>query len=355
MTSIQPWRATCVQMRSEPAYPATSPEAAEAIIRSNVAHGVDLLDTVMRQVAPDSRLLLFPEFAFQGPPQAESVAEWIEKAARPLPGPISAPLQDKSREYGIFIGAHQFEFDPEWPGRFFNSCFLIAPSGEIILRYRRIYTAQWPSPHDFMDQYLARYGLEGTFPVVDTELGKFSMFPCGEVLVPEAARMFLLRGAEVLLHPDNGAASPQTYAAKGTRALENMVYFVSCNVAGPIGFSNNGQPLGGGSVVYDYDGRRLADEPSADESLKVSTVIDVEALRAARRDPSMRNRLVRTRFEIYQPVYQQALFYPANQFAEHPMPRWQTTESVVEQALDNMMNRGIVSPGDEALAVGGTR
>jgi predicted amidohydrolase len=347
--STTAWRATCIQMVSQPAFRATSATDAEAVIQSNVAHGLDLLSQVMA-AAPDTRLGLFPEFAFQGPPRSESVAEWIGKGARPLPGPISRPLQDKARDYGIYIGANQFETDPEWPGRFFNCCFLIAPSGEVVLRYRRIYTAQWPSPHDFMDQYLTRYGLDGTFPVVETELGKIAMYPCGEVMVPEASRMFMLRGAEVLLHPDNGANSPAGEAAKATRAAENMMYFVSCNVAGPIGFSDGGQREGGGSCVFDFDGRQLAYAPSAAESLAVSAVIDIGALRAARRDPTMRNRLVRTRFEIYRPLYDQAVFYPANQFAEVPMPRWESTAPVVEQALANMVSRGVTTPLEEPSA-----
>jgi predicted amidohydrolase len=348
--SITPWRATCIQMRSQPVYNSNSVPKAEAIIRSNLARGVELLERVMRTEAPDTRLVLFPEFVFQGPPRDESVDEWLQIGARTLPGLISEPLQEKARQYQVYVGANQFEFDPEWAGRFFNCCFLIDPRGEIILRYRRIYTAQWPSPHDFMDQYLERYGLEGTFPVVETELGRLAMYPCGEVLVPEAARMFMLRGSEVLLHPDNAPHSPAAQAAKGTRALENMLYFVSCNVAGPIGFSDGQRPVGGGSVIYDYEGRCLAYEGTADESVVVSAMVDVEAQRAARSDGSMRNRLARTRFEIYQPVYQDAVFYPANQFATSPMAHWTDTEPVVADALDNLRTRGIASTA--AVAVG---
>jgi predicted amidohydrolase len=330
-------------MASQPVVGARSVSGANTIIQSNLAHGLHLLDEVMRTQAPDTRLVLFPEFAFQGPPRNESVDEWIHIGARTLPGPISEALQQRAIQFGIYIGANQFEFDPEWPGRFFNCCFLIAPSGEIVLRYRRIYTAQWPSPHDFMDQYLEHYGLEGTFPVVETELGRLAMYPCGEVLVPEAARMFLLRGAEVLLHPDNAAASPTSESVKSTRALENMLYFISCNVAGPIGFADGGKPVGGGSAIFDYDGRRLAYEPTADESIAVSAIIDLDSQRAARNDASMRNRLVRTRFEIYRPLYADAVFYPANHFLSEPMAHWRDTESVVAQGLENMRRSAPVS------------
>ena len=122
--------------------------------------------------------------AFQGLPKAESVEQWIERACYPIPGPISEPLQTKAREYGIYFGANQFEVDPAWPGRFLATSYLINPQGEIILKYRRIYTAPWPSPDDFLDAYLEQMGVEGMFPVADTELGKIAIYPCGELIVP---------------------------------------------------------------------------------------------------------------------------------------------------------------------------
>src|SRR4029453_11064416 len=106
---------------------------------------------------------------------------WIDKACDTIPGRATAPLQALAAHNRIYIAGNLFERDPRWPGRFFNSCFLIDPRGEVILRYRRINTALWPSPHDFMNEYLAEYGVEGTFPVVDTELGKLAVIACGEI------------------------------------------------------------------------------------------------------------------------------------------------------------------------------
>jgi len=347
---IAPWRATCLQMPSRVVTGSASRADAWQIIRQNLETAEQMIDAVM--AAPetrDSRLLLLPEFGFQGPPLKENVQEWIDLAAETLPGEISAPLQAKARQHGVYIGANQFEYDPEWPGRHSNCSFLIDPSGEIILRYRRIYTAQWPSPHDMMDAYLARYGIEGTFPVVDTELGRIAIFPCGEVSTPEAARMFMLRGAEILLHPDNGGTNPAGDALMVARAYENMLFFVSTNVAGPIGFAQGGKPLGGHSMIVDFDGNILASEMTPEPSTRATAVLDVEALRTARRDLTMRNRLLRSRFEIYRPVYEQALFYPANGFADRPMADWRESNAVAEEALRNMIRAGVSVPAEELV------
>jgi predicted amidohydrolase len=348
---ITPWRATCIQMPSRVVTGSAGRAEAWEIVQQNLATAERMIDRALADPeTSDSRLLLLPELGLQGPPLRENVPEWIELAAATLPGEISAPLQAKAREYGIYIGANQFEYDPEWPGRHFNCSFLIEPHGEIILRYRRIYTAQWPSPHDIMDAYLERYGLEGTFPVVETELGRIAMFPCGEVSAPEAARMFMLRGAEILLHPDNGSTSPAGDALNVARAYENMLFFVSTNVAGPIGFAQGGKPLGGHSMIVDFDGNVLASELGSEPSTRATAVLNVEALRTARRDLTMRNRLLRSRFEIYRQVYEQALFYPANSFAERPMIDWRETVPVAEAALRNMIRHGVSVPADEPVA-----
>jgi predicted amidohydrolase len=280
----------------------------------------------------------------QGPPHGGTVREWMEKACYPIPGPITAPLARLAIKHGIYIGGNQFEIDETWPGRFFNCCFLIDPNGEIVLRFRRINTASWPSPHDFMDAYIARYGFEGTFPVVDTELGRLAMLACGEIAVPEVARVFMMRGAEVILHPTNEEKSTAQEAAKVARAAENMVYLVSANVAGSIGFSADGSVLGGRSQIIDYRGKSLAFDGGSEESTSVSALIDVEALRRARRETSMRNSLLRGRWEMYRPFFAQIAVYRGNAFLDTPMTDAALTKPLAEAALRNLMQAGVVVP-----------
>ena len=261
-----------------------------------------------------------PEFALQGPPHGLPVADWIERACCTIPGPITEPFQKFAQQHRIYIGGHQFDCDPEWPGRYFNTCFLIAPSGDVILRYRRINTAAFPSPHDFMDAYLARHSMAEVFPVADTELGRIAMIPCGEINVPEVARVYMMQGAEVILHPTNSPRRPAQEAAKVVRAAENMVYLISANVADGIGFSFDGSIPGGRSHIIDFLGRTVAYEDGNRETVSVSGLIDVEELRAARKkDTGTANPLLRARWEMYRPFFAAASFYPPNQFLETPM------------------------------------
>ncbi len=151
---IAPWRATSIQIRSERATQAADNAEAKAVLGRNMERLLGLITEACKSAErPD--LVVFPEFALSGPPLGMPVPQWIERACSSIPGPLTAPLQALAAKLGIYISGNLFEAPPEWPGRYFNSSFLIDRKGEIILNYRRINTAAFPSPHDFMTDYLA--------------------------------------------------------------------------------------------------------------------------------------------------------------------------------------------------------
>jgi predicted amidohydrolase len=337
--SIEPWRATCVQITSRIASHAQSREEAWAIIEGNLANAVAEIEAACDGPNPP-RLVVLPEFALQGPPRATPTSAWIERACATIPGPITDRLAEVARSRGIYVAGNHFEVDPRWPDRCFNSSFVLDPSGEVILRYRRINTASWTSPHDILDEYRAAYGEEALFPVADTELGRLAIFPCGEMAVPEIARMFMLSGAEVLLHPNNEPARDLSDAAKLCRAAENMCYVVSANVAGIAGFSDSEE--GGRSQIIDFTGARVAYDPSADQGHACSALIDVAALQAARRDPQMGNPLLRARFAMYRDRYAAAELYPTNALPGLAFETLADLAALNRTALANMERAGLL-------------
>jgi predicted amidohydrolase len=329
-------------MTSNVAVDAPDKASAWAIIDANIDRGIAMIDAACASDTPP-RLVVLPEFAFQGPPRATPVKQWIEKACATIPGPITERLAEVARRHGIYIAGNHFEVDPRWPDRFFNSSFLLDPAGAVILRYRRINTASWTSPHDILDAYREAYGEEGIFPVVDTELGRLAIFPCGEITVPELSRVFMMRGAEVLLHPSNEPISLRAESAKICRAAENMVYLVSTNVAGGIGFSVGGVEQGGCSQIVDFNGNRLAYDQNPHESIATTAIIDIEALRAARRDRGMGNGLLRSRWHMYRDYFGGAEFYPANQLLDRPIETMADLDPVLDRALDNLARAGVIA------------
>lgn len=341
---IAPWRATSIQMRSERATQAASNAEARAAVERNMER---LLGLITRAAESTERpdLVVFPEFALQGPPLGMPVPQWIERACSSIPGPLTAPLQALAAKLGIYISGNLFEAPPEWPGRYFNSSFLIDRKGNVILNYRRINTAAFPSPHDFMTDYLAATPREKVFPVVETELGRLAAIPCGEINVPEVARVFMMQGAEVILHPTNSRFSEAQEAAKVARAAENMVYLISANVAGPIGFSPDNAIMGGRSHILDHHGHTIAFREDAEECVSVTGLIDIEQLRADRRaDTGVHNPLLRARFEMYRPFYDSAHFYPPDHFRAAPMTAETETKGAVAIARANLERAGVLEP-----------
>ncbi|KAA2317220.1 amidohydrolase [Pseudooceanicola sediminis] len=341
---MKPWRATCIQMRAERACEAEDAEAARAVITRNRDRLVGLIEAAC-DTADKPALVVFPEFAMQGPPLGMPVAEWIARACITIPGPVVAPLQALARRQGIYIAGNAFEAPQEWQGRYFNTSFIIDPAGEVILNYRRINTAAFPSVHDFRTDYLAATPQSQVFPVVDTPLGRLGVIPCGEINVPEVARVMMMQGAEVILHPTNSRFSEAQEAAKLCRVSENMVAMVSANIAGPIGFSPDGTHVGGRSHIIDHLGQTLAFQEDAEESIAVSALIDIDALRRDRRaDTGLSNPHLRARYEMYVPFYEQARFYPADHFLNAPMADVAETAAAIAVARANLERSGVLTP-----------
>lgn len=342
---IKPWRATCIQTLNHVVNDASTREEAMAIIhRSLDRWELFVTQTVGRSSGGSRQLLLFPEFALTGYPMGETAEQWIDKACIEIPGPETERLQKLAQKFGIFIGANAYERDPQWPGRYFNCCFLIDPSGDVVLKYKRVNTVHSPSPHDFMDRYFDHYGVEGAFPVAKTELGNIGMIPCGEIMYPEASRVLMMRGAEVILHPtsDHGSGDYIGWeSCKKARASENMVYLVSSNSGGMVGSAPSANNMGHSKII-DYNGLVIANSHGQGESTRTTAMIDVQGLRMARQDVGPLNRIARQRIEMYMRIYQDASFYPPNSFVDEPMESKARITEIMNDTMRRLGEKGVV-------------
>ncbi|WP_068115832.1 nitrilase-related carbon-nitrogen hydrolase [Tropicimonas marinistellae] len=342
--TMPPWRATCIQMQCERACQAADDAGGWQVIARNQSRMIGLIEVALAEPErPD--LVVFPEFGMQGPPLGMAVEDWIRRACSTVPGPLTEPLQALAKREGIYIAGNVFEAPEEWPGRYFNTCIMIGPDGDVIYRYRRVNVAAFPSVHDFLSDYMKATPKDQVFPVADTPLGKIGIIACGEITVPEVARCMMFGGAEVILHPTNSRYSAAQEAAKLARCAENMIYMVSANVAGPIGFSPDGTFTGGRSHILDHWGQTLAFEEGDAEGTNVSALIDIERLRADRRnDTGLSNPHLRARYEMYVPFYADAHFYPPDQFRASPMKHASETHGAIAQARANLEAAGVLVP-----------
>lgn len=288
----------------------------------------------------DCQLIVLPEYFLTGFPLGESLTLWAEKACLEIAGAEYESLGKIAQKQGIFLAGNAYELDPNFPGLYFQTCFIIDPAGTVILRYRRLNSMFAPTPHDVWDKYLDCYGLDGVFPVAKTAIGNLAALASDEILFPEVARCLAIRGAEVFLHSTSevyGNSRSPKEAAKISRAVENMAYVISANTAGIVNIPIPESSADGGSKIIDYRGLVLA-ETATGESMAAFAEVDLAALRRYRRRPGLNNLLSRQRLEPYAESYRQSHFYPANTMLNGEVDRkhfFQTQRETIER-LDQL-------------------
>jgi predicted amidohydrolase len=258
-----------------------------------------------RFIGQDLRLVVLPEYFLTGFPMGEGAAVWAEKAALEIDGPEYCALGAIAKQCEVWLAGNAYERDPHFPGLYFQTSFIIEPAGGVILRYRRLVSLFAPSPYDVYDRYVAAYGVDALFPVVETEIGRLAAIASEEILYPEIARAHALRGAELFVHSssETGSNRPTIKGiAKQARAIENLGYVISANSAGIEGVAIPAASTDGGSTLIDYRGLILA-EAGYGESMVAHAEIDIAALRHWRRRPGMGNMLSRQPAALWAQAY----------------------------------------------------
>ncbi len=291
----------------------------------------------------DTKLVVLPEYFLTSFPLGESIDEWREKACLEIDGEIYEKLSTIAQERKIYLSGNAYELDKNFADLYFQTSFIIAPNGEVVVRYRRLNSMFAPTPHDVWDKYLDIYGLEGVFPVAKTEIGNLACIASEEILYPEIARCLAMRGAEVFCHSSSeifGMENTPKNVAKLARSYENMAYVVSANSAGIADISIPENSTDGGSKIVDYKGLIIA-ETGQGESINAFAEIDLAALRRNRKRAGMGNILSRQRFELYAESYAKHSFYPANSLVDKKAERSHFVETQ-KTVIENLSEIGVV-------------
>lgn len=318
MTALTgPYRALALQTRCEAINSIADPAACRMRMGATIERIGRQIAASKAFVGDDLRLVVLPEYFLTSYPVGPDLPTWHARGCLVSEGKEYEALGTIAQQNDTFLSGNGYEIDPAFPDIFFQVSFIIAPSGNRILTYRRLISMYTATPHDVWDRFLEVYGIEAAFPVVDTPLGRLACVASEEILFPEVARALALRGAEILLHSSSETGSPMVTKkgiAKRARALENLAYVVSANSAGIAGAGIPAESTDGGSQVIDYEGRVLA-EASTGESMVACSEIDPVRVRYARQRVGMDNYLARLRTEPFASTYQKPV-YPANLLRE---------------------------------------
>jgi predicted amidohydrolase len=220
------------------------PEANRKIIRR----------TIQRARSEDIDLIVFPELCVSGY-NFTSFAQ-VQEIAEPVPdGPTTLLLQTLAKEHGMVIVAGLAEY--ESTTRLYNSAVVVGPNG-FVASYRKIHLfareKEWFTPGQIAPQ---------VWKVLGTKLG---VLVCFDWAFPEASRILMLEGCEVLCLPAN-LVLPYAQRTMIARSIENRLFTILANRVG----SERTLTFTGHSQITDTHGEILAKG-----SLKKSELISAD-------------------------------------------------------------------------------
>lgn len=178
-------------------------------------------------------MVLLPELATFGP---------APRFAETLPGPTENKYAELAREAGVWLcNGSLFERDG---GNIYNTSSVIAPSGKVHCRYRKVYP--------FLP-YEEGVSSGSNFTVFDIPgVGRFGLSICYDMWFPESIRALVWQGAEVILHPTltNTIDRDIELAMARANACMNQCYLVDINSAAAMGVGQSIVSGPGGEVLH---------------------------------------------------------------------------------------------------------
>lgn len=205
------------------------------------------------RIAPQSLIILPEMFATGFTMNAAGIAESAN-------GPTTAFLRQLAAERRSYVLGGFARQDGQ---NVFNEAVCIAPSGECLARYAKLHPF---GPGGESTHYSA--GLHLTvFPCGNL---KVAVFICYDLRFPEAFRAAVTQGADTIVVIANWPRKRHSHwmALLQARAIENQAYVIGVNRCG----RDPNLDYAGGSVVFDPQGRKLAQAGSR-ESI-VSATLD---------------------------------------------------------------------------------
>ena len=115
--------------------------------------------------------------------------------AEPIPGPSTNFYGELARQYGVVIVTSLFE--RRAAGLYHNTAVVIEKDGTIAGKYRKMHIPDDPA---YYEKFYFTPGDLGFHPI-ETSLGKLGVLVCWDQWYPEAARLMVLQGAELLIYP----------------------------------------------------------------------------------------------------------------------------------------------------------
>ncbi len=263
------------------------------------------LDKAVERIAESAKgganiVCLQEVFNTRYPCQTEDHANF--DLAEEIPGPTSIRLQKAAKAHGVVVTCSIFERRTH--GLYHNTALTFDVDGEMVGFYRKMHIPDDPL---YFEKFYFTPGDLG-FTVAKTKYACLGVGICWDQWYPEAARLFALRGAEILLYPtaigwihaereEFGTTQHDSWeTAMRSHAIANGVFVGAANRVG----TEDGLQFWGASFVADPNGE-VVRRASYDQEEVVLAECDLAKLDAVRTHwPFLRDRRVDAYCELTQ-------------------------------------------------------
>ncbi|MRG91097.1 carbon-nitrogen hydrolase family protein [Polyangium spumosum] len=226
---------------------------------------------VAEAAARGAQIVVLPEnFAFMGGDDDERlrVAEDLDAHEG---GRIRSFLAENATKHGLWILAGGLPERSPDPKRVHNTCAVVAPSGEIVARYRKIHMFD-VEVGDGQRYRESASCMPGEQPVVVEARGaRIGLSICYDLRFPELYRELVSRGAEALIVPAAftlATGKDHWHVLLRARAIESQCYVIA---AAQWGIHPKGRRTYGKSCIVDPWGEVVA-QASEGEGVVVATL-----------------------------------------------------------------------------------
>lgn len=185
--------------------------------KANISKNVDIINNAMKEASENhADILLLPECFLTGYNLPITYKKSISDDDK-----VIQNICELAKKYNTGIVLTSFTKGKTKPQ---NSAFVINKQGKILMKYSKVHTC------DFADEKEIEAGKE--FKVCNFDGINIGIMICYDREYPESARILMLKGAEIILVPNDCFSMKVRLQTLSTRAYENMTGIAMANPNG---------------------------------------------------------------------------------------------------------------------------
>ena len=253
-----------------------------AIIQTKVSHNENLniknsIDKIKLAAKKKAKIICLPEL-FLSPYFCQTENHSKFKLAEKIPGKKTILYCELAKKLSVILIISLFE--KKTSGFYHNTSIIINEKGKIISKYRKMHI---PDDPGYYEKFYFTPGDLG-FKSTKTKYAKIGSLICWDQWFPEAARLTVLKGAEILFHPTAIGWHPKEKKKFGksqldawiimqrSHAIANGVFVAAINRTGLEKIGNKKIQFWGNSMIIDPSGNIVARAKSEKEEILVCDI-----------------------------------------------------------------------------------